>query len=291
MTDKAQIKSWSVQDVVQTISPAMFGFAGLCFASGLLVVNLRLAKFGVFDSNFVRVEYVLTGALFLFLVAIAGFSFDHVLSNIRAALHRWKERHWATAIVQMSISVLAYFGTQTFAIGVLSDYRVGFLSWKALAIIAIALAAAVHLRAALDRSQKIYVCLARRDEDETRVELSRHLNELGSSLAFVLVFIAAYAQYAYPYLSQAYGGGWREKVILIPTEHGTNVIKRLGFQTNPEQNFVGPVEILAESDKELIVLPDKSADERYNAHAIRLSMDLFDGVINVDSSRSNPAKP
>lgn len=281
MTETTTTKAWSLRDVIQVVSPVTFATLGLCFALGLLIINLRLATFGVFDGGFLRTEYVLTGALFLFLVVQAGVSFHYSLTRVVDGRDLWRKGNKIKGFALIGLTIFAYTGTQSYALGILSQHQLGFLNWKTWLVLAILLGAAVQVRVLFGDSYGVCKQFFHSVENDRVSEFSGQLNDLAFSLLFVLVFIAMYAQYAFPKLSPAFGGGLKDHVILLPTERGVEVIKALGLPARKDQKTFGPFEILTESDKEIVIISDDIKKESVTIHAIRINRSLLDAVLNV----------
>src|SRR5579863_1563721 len=86
--------SWSLREIVEVGSKAALGVAATCFAVGLLIVNTRLAAYGVYSSDFIRTEYVLAGAAFIVLVITGGFGFVFCVASIKGYLLLWDQDGW-----------------------------------------------------------------------------------------------------------------------------------------------------------------------------------------------------
>lgn len=63
----------------------------------------------------------------------------------------------------------------------------------------------------------------------------------------------------YPQLSVALGGGHRASVLLLPSKEGLELSKTLQLPTSEDGRTIGPVQVITESEQELVLL--KAEDE------------------------------
>lgn len=62
-----EIRYSSFLSVLKELAPSFYAFAvGVLYASGFLVLNSYLAKFGILDIDFINPRYFLAGATFVF---------------------------------------------------------------------------------------------------------------------------------------------------------------------------------------------------------------------------------
>lgn len=88
MEKKSLDKSnWLTPDIFKTVPMLVVWASSFFVILGFLIINLYLAQFGVYSKEFLRVEFVLTGAMFVILVAVA-----HVHSII---LFEWFKKLYA----------------------------------------------------------------------------------------------------------------------------------------------------------------------------------------------------
>lgn len=91
-TDPVSARSSSVRRIAVTVSALSIAATAACFSIGLVVVNLRLAQYGVFSSEFAKAEYVLVGALFVFIGTAALFSVSLFFLEVKAGIESWRAR-------------------------------------------------------------------------------------------------------------------------------------------------------------------------------------------------------
>lgn len=71
-------------DGFKKIPALAIGITTACFILGLLVVNLRQAQFGIYFLDFIRTEYMLVGAVFVFLTTCAQLIFIRLNSDLES---------------------------------------------------------------------------------------------------------------------------------------------------------------------------------------------------------------
>ncbi len=113
----------SARDVAQKASAIVLTGTALCFALGLLIVNLRLARYGYFSADFIRTEYVLAGGLFVFLVAIATFFVSYGISHFSAATERWRAKEHLVAVLAILFGLFEILAVPSFALSTTSEWR------------------------------------------------------------------------------------------------------------------------------------------------------------------------
>jgi hypothetical protein len=106
--------------------------------------------------------------------------------------------------------------------------------------------------------------------------------------SLIILFAGAvviYANYIYPDLEPIYGGGHKEPVLLMTNEVGYDVAAAAHLPVQPE-HLVGPVQLLAESDKNVVVaLPDRGLfDDK--APSVEIDRALIEAIA---VQKENPA--
>jgi len=256
-------------------SGIVVGVSSACFILGLLIVNLRLAKFGIYSPDFVRTEYVLVGAVFLFLVATAYFSFQHSLRDFKAVPQHWKQKHYFRSIGITFFGALTAIGPLMFVFSIMTISTNIFKDWW-LWISLMALVGFGHYaRQLYIRGSTLIIDNQPTDGNVDAMQISK-TNQLLGHTAFLLLYMGIYANYLYPHIPPSFGGGNKTPVILIPTAKGLEICKILALPLQKNQVTIGPIEVLTESENELVVLVSDGLTEK--KHAIRLKRELFDAI-------------
>ncbi|MFN0313769.1 MAG: hypothetical protein ACKVQA_01850 [Burkholderiales bacterium] len=289
---KAQVIS--LRELAGTFPALGIGAATLCFSIGLLIVNIRRAQFGVYSMDFLRAEYVLAGALYLFLTAMAGTTAVYALPYLGEGVNKWKARrhtHGVAKILQALIYSLAPFGI---ALPLLSQYRFLFFSWEYFIALACLFLQAISARSLVATALLAWRTQARRTTDVAANDLMLDLDLGMHKIIALLSALVLYSYFLYPKLSPAFGGGFRTNVYLVPTATGAATLRDVGIPSQSNGTHFGPVQVLTSSDQEvtaLLLLEEGRFFPRYQA--FHLSRGMLQAVVGEDtgSPRSPDALP
>lgn len=104
---------------------------GVLYTVGLLIVNTDLAGYGVTNLNLARAEYVLAGALWIFLTVATASVWDFI---VRAWKTYWPERKRWLALLLVVLQTIAGLGALSFAVITLSRGMVDY-GWQLISIL------------------------------------------------------------------------------------------------------------------------------------------------------------
>lgn len=267
-----------LQNIIKALPALGIGAASICFILGLLIVNLYLGKYGIYSSEFARTDYILVGAIFISLIFIVGACFKIIDQQYKWVTDRWNNKQYVRAIVVAILALTLVMGALYMIFGLLIVTS-KFASLKEV-VIPISIVVFIFVCGYAFYSKVVSVIqiakLSQQKEDKT---LS---NEVLDSLIIIptLIFgIIMYATAVYPNISPAWGGGYKAPVMLVPTTRGLEVSKTLSLPIIHRQTMVGPIKVLTESEKELIILvPDSISGKEL---AIRLNRDMFDAAQTI----------
>jgi len=99
----------------------------------------------------------------------------------------------------------------------------------------------------------------------------------------VIVFSVAvtYASFGYPEISGVFGGGRRDPVMLFVAPRGSEIAKALKLPVDADGKAIGPIEILAESQTMLAVLPV----QQRSGQAVQIARGVVEGIGAVSDGR------
>lgn len=272
----------SLIEISRVFSAAAIGAVGVSFAFGLLIVNLRLAPYGVSSISLLRNDYVLAGALFLFLMAFMSgtlyFSL-YILEKAKLGLDRKQRLAGPVLNVLFAIFMLLFPMTMLF---ILSGFNPILLSWKILLMLFVLIWANQSFLELLQEVASIFN-VVRENQQSNPIASSLKLNvyHVAMSILFLLLGLMMYTGLVYPNISRSVGGGRLEKAILIPSELGMRVCKNLRFRIQPDSVSIGPLEVLTESRDDIVVLSNSELIGYSKTYAITLRRELFDAVIAI----------
>jgi hypothetical protein len=282
----------ALREILSVLPSATFSAAGICYALGLLIVNIYLNRYGVYAVELVRSDFVLVGAVFLFLVALATTSAErgrHVFPQFPAA---WKEKKLKTRLWRVTSLtarfLFAFLIVPAVALVTLSRNTFGFHQWQIWASTLLLTVTGAHAADLFRRAvQFVREALSPADGEAGASGL---MNQAYFALDVVLslcMSIGSYALFAYPYLAPAFGGAHRDLVLLAPTTEGTAVAKHLNMPINANGD-IGPVKLLSDNEIELTIVAGD--DSSYEAKAIRIRREYISAIVAIAQPKEPPTK-
>jgi hypothetical protein len=272
-----------------------------CYMVGLLVVNLDLARYGIWDVDLAKPQYVLVGVLWAvlnglfigwFIAALAVL--EPLFKNMRAKLRPW----YKAPLVILSVVLVAalyeamVFGAMIwlplfFALGAQSPSVLVIFQDFCVAIMAgfgalfLFIGAGRRFRWPSFTSDRPVPQPSRYDDTKSRNE---SLVFVPMGILFMLFAIGLYAASLYPVLSKTIGGG-RPPSVSIVLDHPVRAVWPRGVWVSPDGRRVGPVALLLESGSTLTVGPPDQPATWYTspgepAPAIEINKSLIATVLN-----------
>jgi hypothetical protein len=255
--------------VGERIPALVVGATTVCFVVGLLIVNLRQAQFGIYSLDFIRTEYMLVGAVFIFLTASTLIMFSHAVSESREIKTAWKERKYRRILLEGASFLFALIGGLQFIF--IACFNTGFPPNEQWAWITVFTLIGFGYFARIG-FQALATSLGSPRGDDKYYSNPKFMV---ITVTLLLGLLTGYSRITYPHISSALGGGNRNPVFLIPNSRGLEICKVLSLPFNT-QMMVGPVTVLTETEKEIIILIPNELSGKM--HAIRLNRELFDAV-------------
>jgi hypothetical protein len=274
----------SLRELIEVGSKMAIGATAACFAVGLLVVNIRLSGYGVYSNEFVRTEYVIVGAAFVVLVTIAGVAAKYGIATVEKSIELLKNGSWKRGGFQILLAVMGILTIPIYTMMMLSGGRLGYENWKSWAALVIFAVVYIHLSDLRKHLSQLWKSAAGPAQSRDSKNLLEHGHALVWPLINVLAMVGAYATIVYPDLSPVYGGGHRDALVLMPTTRGSEVGASVGLPILPDK-AIGPVQLLTESDKELIVART-GGTLLSPPHAVRISRDLIEAIAVFEPNKA-----
>ena len=288
--------------------PRVFGLVvGACYVAGLLIVNIDLARHGVWDLQLARAQYVLVGALWIFLTVLAAawivlamLIFNLLGYIIREPVH-WTRAHVfivRTATILALVGILEglnYFALLRLPIQLLS--RDNFSDWLVFAAFVNGLSvgfACLFSSPIMGRHfdliwQSPLAGFIRRITSEPAA-LEGTLWTLPLGFILLLMGLGLYASGLFPYLSRTFGGGQPTLVRLV-LNHGLYASWDHGVWVSTDGKRVGPVALLLEAGSTIFVSAVEEFDPAKSPstapRAVEISNSLVSLILRVPPRNDN----
>lgn len=265
---------WTYHDIIKAIPSIAVGVTSALYILGLIIANLYFAEYGISDKELLRTNYLLSGAIFVVLVVVAEICFSYFIDWKNDLKFSWHKKEYAKVFG----SPIALFFVVISIPGILSSIsgRSNITFSSLLAPTSGVLLVSGALYVAFLNFRKIFLKLKLEGiESNLQAKLHEQLSEILLPFVFIFFSLAAYANTTYPFISAAYGGGYRAPAIIYPSQRGMEFFKSIALPINANQT-IGPVEILSESEKELtILIPNGFSEQKI---AIQINKDLLDAI-------------
>lgn len=269
----------TLQNIIKVMPALGIGVTSICFIMGLLIVNIHLGRYGVYSSEFIRTDYILVGAVFISLIFTVGICFGFSIQQFEQMGHLWKNREYIKGLLLAILSILLTVAPILLILGFLIE-KSRFSSLKEI-ILPFGTVSFIWLFVyKIYIKIKLFIQSAKYDQQKNNT-LIGIAHDASVIVPLLLIGITMYATAIYPYISTAWGGGHKASMMLFPTDRGLAVCKALSLPLLKNQTVAGPIRVLTESEKELIILvPDGISEKEL---AIRLKRELFDAVQTLSS--------
>lgn len=277
----AESKLAALQEIAKITSVLVVSASATSFVFGLLIVNCWLASRGIQPPEFARADYILSGVVFVALVAVAYLSFVHGSGLCKAVPTYWREKRWRRFVWALT-GVVVWVITVPMTVVMLSHFTDSLSDWRLWLGCLLLAGTPIYFRKLFLQLTELWRRLAR---DATAPAADKSYYAQQATLAIdlllgLLISIGSYATLIYPRIWMAYGGGYRTAVYLSPTPIGSRVMESLKLPL--EQNgHIGPLYVLSQTDSTLFVTT-KPPESSY-APTLRLDRTLFD-AITIDTN-------
>jgi hypothetical protein len=258
-----------------------------CYIAGLLILNLHLAQYGIFHLGFLQIDYVMSGALWLFLVGAAYSIIVHSKAMVSSAFYDWrakKNRWWVALRIALLVFTTVIFGD--YILKKVSVEKISYREASTWAIYGNLLSTALVLmwiRYDLRHSIRRFIF---NKIDNEQQPVTGHVIGVFDRTILILGLITTYALYTFPKLSPAFGGGKQQKAELIAKLDKLPILTNLGLPVQQEGQKLEPVEIIFEDADFFYVLPLQNTGDSPSPKALRIRKDMIDGAVYISTSKT-----
>jgi hypothetical protein len=215
---------------------------GIIYGVGLLIVNIDLARYGVFSVSLTRPEYVLAGGLWAFITVLGVGAYDY---SLHGAKPEWQGRRYGMLSLRVVITVGILGLATSWIVGNLSRHDPSLAdvrSWPVVGLLVNWVCGVLGVRMVrrLGAAQR----LSWRDVwGEGRI-----IDTPAWVFITFLFGLAVYTNEVFPVLAREFGGGRRPAVTLFLTSPGVEWLAGAGLPTGADGRSVSPVTIILETD-------------------------------------------
>jgi hypothetical protein len=103
-----------------------------------------------------------------------------------------------------------------------------------------------------------------------------------TGVLFIILALSLYAKFVYPKMSSIYGGGRRQKVLLVAKAEQLTFLGNVGMQPSSDDHKIGPFEVIYEASDYFIISVPESMKGQEHIKSIKLKKDMFDLTLYVD---------
>lgn len=277
----SRVSVWTLKEIAQAVPLLAIGLTTTCFVLGLVILNIYLAKYGVYPSAFVRSEFILIGVVFIFFVAVTRILVEYILPSTEKISSLWKEKKYFKLLVEIFLGISM---SALLTAGILSNFSLNSNDWsfKDMSLsIPILFLLGELFKTTFIRIVSLAQGLSIEQPKKSPLLLSQ-MHDLLVSIPLIILFVSFYAYFTYPHVSSALGGGYRSQVVLTPTARGLEVSQSLALPLQNNQTMVGPIKVLTENEKEFVVLIPDTLTGKWRT--VRLNRELFDAVQTAAST-------
>ena len=289
--DKALVDLTTWKDRVEVGSKIGILGVSIAYAVGLIVLNIHVRQYGLNYLNFLQLEYILVGFLWILLVGATYFVSLFLVSTVRRVYNKEHKAYGRIPkrIIKIGAIVFAvvslYFAFTNLFFALLSDSTLIGITPTGLIAVGVVALNAFASYAVVDSIRSITrLRLASHSDPEVGQE-KRH--DLGygffREIALVLVVLSLYSIYVFPYLLPEYGGGKSQRAEFILKDDGRETARALGFVFLPESRNIGPQEVIFEATDFFLLAPPPGHGD--NVKAIRIRKDMVDAVFYVSGKK------
>jgi hypothetical protein len=254
---------------LEDISKAAVFSIGVFYVIGLIVVNSELGFYGVYSMELGRPEYILAGALWVFLtlLPILVLRYYRSLTSPIEWKGDWNYYALGTRALNIGIAFLAF----SWFLQILSGGELAFVgereffNWPG--TIATLTAAGVFCAPAFLLTELYRTRLARFQGRELTLSLLMERPDLPFNLAYVfmttLMFLGAYSTLVFPHLEMRYGGGKHPNVEIVLSQAINLAWKTNQIPVSPDGLKIGPALLLLETLDTIVITKPRIGTETW----------------------------
>jgi hypothetical protein len=261
------------KDNIETVSKGIIALIAIAYVVGLLILNTHLRNFGIRYLSFLQVEYVLVGMLCLFLTITTYLSGAVIYRQIKCLCSEKKERSRSIFVSFIILITLLVYWLIMFGFVVDFDFRV--IDLPGLVVVLVLLVNAFGMNSVVILSKSDFSKYLNVSKNHILYKFSLIL----FSVVALTIGIASYANFVFPKLTSAYGGGKKQIIQLLVNAEFIPEIKNIGLRINDETKKSEKLELILETDDAYFISPPIENSDGQHIKAIRINKDEIDVVL------------
>jgi hypothetical protein len=281
-----KITPW--KDSIETATKAFVVVVGLAYVVGLFVLNMHIKNYGLHYLGFLQIEYVMAGALWLFLTAVMYFWFLVIKTGIVSSLNVLKPAQfvghgWWRKIVGGVVFILFLVTwipiISVFPLLIIMIISDGMVDAKSREMVQV-FTSLVSGLIGIFNLYYLQFAIFKIPVYAHPILESKYYYLLQAFLFTVLLLsgISGYSTKVYPKLSPVFGGGRAQKANFVIKKDSVDTINVIGLSTDTGIRLIGPFEVIFESSDSYLLAPPENFGKDKNIKAIRLDKNLIEAV-------------
>jgi hypothetical protein len=268
--DPKQISQQFIQ-LAEALPKVALAVVGSAYVIGVFIRSVHVMSYGLFYLDFLKVEYVLTGILWIVLTAATYIYLNYLIRGIK--------NDWNTSKRSKPIRTLIYLLWTISSLG----FLVGLVLWSlspqlynlpaSLIVVAILILTVTIIHALQSSLKRL---MAKRLRNSTDLK-APNASEMLSMFLGVVFCLSLYARFAFPKLSHRWGGGSPQSAVLVVKNEKLESFIQMSFGVDPATRRTTPVVIILEGPDFLFLLPPAGTDQS-SFTGVRFPKDALDAI-------------
>lgn len=272
-----------LRETLETLLRLGFALLGGCYVVGLLILNSYLAQFGISSLNILDVQYIMAGALWIFLIVFVCCQLLLIFEGPKYIKQAWKQGlrllPIMTAVI-LGLSPIMLIYVVQFASGFELRLTNGSNPRPLFIVLGILILTALTVRYLWNDIRALLAAIVPEHATDKVEPVTKWINLFMALFRTVLVIglIPAYSFSVFPKLSSALGGGRPQEVEFLGNVKHIDTLNSIGLSVSSEKRRFGPLEVIFEGSDFFLVAPPKDVKSEDNLKAIRINKDLIDAA-------------
>ena len=236
----------SIKEILELVSKALIGFAGLCYVLGLIVVTIHLRRYGLNSLTLSQLHYVTAGVWVLLPIVAMILIIIFAKFVIDAQEERWagksnRQKAWDISFPIVAVIVVSYVAVKF--LGEPFGIQLSLINWVAIPALG-ALASACVVMAITVVINNIN---------------NRNLRFTGLAVAvfglvLFMVYVVLFSGRTYQEIPWATGGGRPSQVEFVVAGDAKPYLESVGIKFSSGQSRSESLKLLLATEKEYVIL-------------------------------------